>query len=154
MNKTDHRYICFTLGSEKYSIPLLQVREVIAVPEFTRMPHAPAYFKGLLNLRGTVIATIDLRAKFGFPQKNEEENAVIVCEADGCVMGALVDQVDFVFKTNPDDLQHDIDTEISMKTDYIHSFYNHKSGLIIILDLKKVLNVRDVQHIKQPSKVA
>jgi purine-binding chemotaxis protein CheW len=159
----DDRYLCFLLGNERFAIPLLYVREVIGVPEFTRMPFAPSYFKGLLNLRGQVIATLDLRLKFQIQSKPAEtnqtsettaaqnsENAVIVCVLNNALMGSLVDSVDFVFRAAADSIQTHIDVESSMKTDYIAGLYNHKVGLVIMLDLQKVLSIHDIQAIENP----
>jgi purine-binding chemotaxis protein CheW len=138
MNKaSDDRYLCFMLGQERFGIPLLQVKEVIGVPEFTRMPFAPSYFKGLLNLRGQVIATIDLRQKFQFSNKLSPESAVIVCEVDDVIMGALVDSVDCVFRASEDQIQTRVDVESNMKVDYVAGLHNHKSGLVMMLDLRK-----------------
>lgn len=144
----DERYLCFMLGQERFGIPLLQVKEVIGVPEFTRMPFAPGYFKGLLNLRGQVIATIDLRQKFQFQVKPMQENAVIVCEIDDVIMGALVDSVDFVFRAPENDVQTRIDVESNMKVDYVAGLYNHKSGLVMMLDLRRVLSIQDIAAIR------
>ena len=144
----DDRYLCFLLGTERFGIPLLNVKEVIGVPEFTRMPFAPSYFKGLLNLRGQVIATLDLRLKFQFQSKPNSENAVIVCEIGDVLMGALVDSVDFVFRANETNIQTRIDVESHMKVDYVAGIHNHKLGLVMVLDLKKVLSVQDLQSIK------
>jgi purine-binding chemotaxis protein CheW len=144
----DERYLGFMLGQERFAIPLLQVKEVIGVPEFTRMPFAPSYFKGLLNLRGQVIATIDLRQKFQFSAKPSPENAVIVCDVDDVMMGAMVDSVDFVFRASEDQIQTRIDVDSSMKADHIAGLFHHKSGLVIMLDLRKVLSIQDVLAIK------
>ena len=145
---SDDRYLCFMLGSERFGIPLLYVKEVIGVPEFTRMPFAPSYFKGLLNLRGQVIATIDLRQKFQFAAKANPENAVIVCELGDVIMGALVDNVDFVFRAPESEIQTKVDVDSTMKVDYVAGLFNHKAGLVMMLDLKKVLSVQDVQTLK------
>jgi purine-binding chemotaxis protein CheW len=136
------------LGGERFGIPLLHVKEVIGVPDFTRMPFAPAYFKGLLNLRGQVIATIDLRQKFQFSAKSNPENAVIVCEMGEVIMGALVDNVDCVFRASESEIQAKVDVEATMKVDYVAGLFNHKSGLVMMLDLRKVLSVQDVQTLR------
>lgn len=163
--KKEDRYLCFVLGNERFGIPLLHVREVIGVPEFTRMPFAPSYFKGLLNLRGQVIATIDLRLKFQLQgkgtgaasssqsssassQQQSAENAVIVCEFNDVLMGALVDSVDFVFRAADEAIQKRVDVESTMKVDYIAGLFNHKVGLVMMLDLKKVLSIQDMQALK------
>ena len=71
------RYLSFSLGSEDYAIPLLSVKEVIAVPEITPIPFTPSHFLGIMNLRGQVISIIDLRSKLGIKTKRERRN---VCD--------------------------------------------------------------------------
>ena len=150
----DDRYLCFVLGPERFGIPLLNVREVIGVPEFTRMPYAPAYFKGLLNLRGQVIATVDLRQKFGFQIQSHPENAVIVCELGDTLMGAIVDNVDFVFQARESDIQSKLAVDSNMKVDYIAGLFNHKKGLVMVLDLKKVLSIQDTEALRTGANTA
>ena len=58
------RYLTFTLGGESYGLPVLNVREIIRLCPITPVPRMPAHVKGVINLRGTVIAVFDLRAKF------------------------------------------------------------------------------------------
>ena len=145
---SDDRYLCFLLGGQRFAIPLLHVKEVIGVPDFTRMPFASSYFKGLLNLRGQVIATIDLRQKFQFSAKASPENAVIVCELGDVIMGALVDAVDCVFRAPESEIQTKVDVESTMKVDYVAGLFNHKAGLVMMLDLNKVLSVQDVQALR------
>lgn len=152
INASEDRYLCFMLGEERFGIPLLNVREVIGVPDFTRMPFAPSHFKGLLNLRGQVIATIDLRQKFGFPTKAGPENAVIVCEVGDVLMGALVGSVDFVFRATPSDIQTRVDVEANMKVDYIAGIFHHKAGLVMMLDLERILSLQDRESLRQGSR--
>ncbi len=77
----ENRFLCFSLGNEHYAIPLLTVKEVIAPPETTPVPQTPAYFKGIMNLRGQVISVIDLRTKLGIKPLQSAENAVIICDS-------------------------------------------------------------------------
>ena len=64
-NGPGDRYLSFNLGVEEYAVPLLAVREVIAMPEYTPVPYTPPYFLGIMNLRGQVISIMDLRQKLG-----------------------------------------------------------------------------------------
>ena len=65
---TDRRagkYLTFHLGREEYGIQVLKVREIMGVQEITAVPNTPRFVKGVINLRGKVIAVMDLRLKFG-----------------------------------------------------------------------------------------
>src|SRR5215468_9942000 len=72
------RYLTFILGKESYGLPVLKVREIIRLCPITPVPRMPAYVKGVINLRGTVIPVFDLRAKFQFATTSYGERACII----------------------------------------------------------------------------
>jgi purine-binding chemotaxis protein CheW len=150
-SKSSQRHLCFTLGKEHFSIPLLQVKEVIGVPEFTRIPYIPHYFCGMMNLRGKVISVIDLRKKFGITSRGLEDNCVIVCDFGEIIIGVLVDSVDMVMSVRDVDLMTKPPSETSVKTDYINGFIHHKENLYVYLNLVKALSVEDLVTIQKAS---
>ena len=100
-NKTKTgRYLTFSLGQESYGIPVLNVREIIRLCAITPVPRMPTHIKGVINLRGTVIAVLDLRAKFQLSVGDYSDRAcIIVVQLNGPdgsknLMGAIVDAVE------------------------------------------------------------
>lgn len=92
------KYMTFRLAGEDYGLQILNVRELIGVQEITRVPGAPTYLRGVLNLRGKVVPVIDLRLRFGMGAAEVTEQSVIIVvqvrHAGGeLVIGALVDEV-------------------------------------------------------------
>ena len=70
-------YISFVLGEEYFAINVTQVLNILQLVQITKVPTAPDYMKGVINLRGTVLPIIDIRIKFGMPPieyKNQEKN--------------------------------------------------------------------------------
>jgi purine-binding chemotaxis protein CheW len=65
------KYLTFFLADEEYGVEILKVREIIGMQPVTRVPRTPACIKGVINLRGTVIPVLDLRARFGMPSSDE-----------------------------------------------------------------------------------
>lgn len=147
-NSAEDRYLCFSLGTEHFAIPLLQVKEVIGIPEFTSIPYVANYFCGIMNLRGQVISVIDLRKKLNLTAKTNDENSVLVCVLENIVMGALVDSVDFVLNIEKEKILSKPNIQTSIKIDYIEGFYQHNSHLIIFLNLAKTLSVQDLISLK------
>ena len=99
------QYITFKLGDELFAINVGQVREVLDLTQITRVPTAPDYMRGVVNVRGNAIPVVDLRLKFGLPKKEDTVQTRIVVlelELDGekVVLGGLADSV-HVFE--PDD---------------------------------------------------
>ena len=90
------RILVFNLGSERFGIPLLRVREVIALPEFTPVPQTQKYVCGLMNLRGQILSAIDLRVRLGFSGAKAEENCVVIVDVGEFPIGMVVDAVDSV----------------------------------------------------------
>ncbi|WGL60537.1 chemotaxis protein CheW [Pigmentibacter sp. JX0631] len=146
---TDNRYLCFSLGNEHFSIPLLQVKEVIGIPEFTTIPYTPNYFCGIMNLRGKVISVIDMRKKLSITTKGLDENSVIVCDLDNITIGILVDSVDYVINIEKEKILPKPDMQSSIKNDYIEGLIEYKSILIVLINLAKSLSIEDLVHIEK-----
>lgn len=146
---TDNRYLCFSLGNEHFSIPLLQVKEVIGIPEFTTIPYTPNYFCGIMNLRGKVISVIDMRKKLSITSKGPEENSVIVCDLDNITIGILVDSVDYVINIEKEKILPKPDMQSSIKNDYIEGLIEYKNILIVLINLAKSLSIEDLVHIEK-----
>jgi len=97
--------ISFSVGAEEYGLELLRVKEVIRVREITRLPKAPSFVKGIINLRGDVIPIIDLRDKFGLKSgRDTQQTRVIVVEVDGRLVGLVVDSASQVVRIPPDQI--------------------------------------------------
>ena len=150
--KSSERYLSFTLGDQHFAIPLLAVREVIALPEVTKIPYAPAYFCGIMNLRGTVIAVIDLRKKLQINPAAHREETVIISDLGQITMGVVVDSVDLVLNVDKEHVLPKPSMQTAVKSDYITAVYHHKDQLIIFLDLIKSLNVEDLASLQNALK--
>jgi len=149
------RYLCFSLGKDKFAIPLLQVKEVIADVETTNIPQAPAHFKGVMNLRGQVISIVDLRVKLkcGKPEKTTE-TTIIILDLDPLQLGVVVDSVDSVVEYETTDISATPETDTSVKVDYIMGVAKNNNMLTLMLDLRKALNADDYKAIKSQLKAA
>jgi purine-binding chemotaxis protein CheW len=143
------RFLSFSLGAEEYAIPLLAVREVIAMPEYTPVPYTSPYFLGIMNLRGQVISVMDLRQKLGVKAGKDVETTVIICDLSGISIGVVVDSVNTVLSPNPDEVAPKPEIQSSRTTDYITGVYRKDKKLILFLDLSKSLNLEDQNAIKR-----
>ncbi len=144
-----HRYLVFMLGEEHYGVPLLSVKEVIALPEFTPVPYTPSHFLGVMNLRGQVISVIDLRNKFGIKAQNSSETVVIICDLAPVVVGVVVNSVDYVVSLHEKDIQPRPQIESKKSTEYLSGVARKDQHLILLLDLAKALDVEDRVAINQ-----
>lgn len=143
------RFLCFSLGAEEYAMPLLKVREVIAMPDITPVPHTPTYFLGIMNLRGQVISILDLRKKLGIKPGEGAETSVIISDLGNVSLGLIVDSVNFVLAPQPGEVAGP--PEISGQSgasDYLTGVWRKDKRLILFLDIAKALNVDDQKALK------
>jgi purine-binding chemotaxis protein CheW len=143
------RYLSFNLGVEEYAVPLLAVREVIAMPEYTPVPYTPPYFLGIMNLRGQVISIMDLRQKLGVKPAGHEETTVIICDLGGASIGVVVDSVNTVLTPKAEEVSPKPEIQSTRPTDYITGVFRKDKKLILFLDLSKSLSLEDQNAIKR-----
>lgn len=93
-NSQSNKYLLFNLGDEVYGIAIAHVTEIIEMQKITDVPDMPRFIKGVINLRGRVIPIMDLRLRFGMPERAyDDRNCVIIVNLDGSSMGFIVDTV-------------------------------------------------------------
>lgn len=132
--------LTFALDREEFGIPVTQVREVIRVSEITRVPQAPAHVRGVANLRGRILAIVELRSRLGLPPAElTPRSRVVVVEVRGRVLGLLVDAVSQVTKVPEASVVAAPEEVVSADVDYLTGVARWQSRLIILLDLDKAL---------------
>lgn len=148
------RFIEFSLGREDYAIPLLMVREVISVPDTTPIPKSPNHFLGIMNLRGQVISVVDLRKKLKVEAKQDKEEAVIIVDIGGMNIGVVVDSINKVLAFSSDEVSEMPEVENQINTQFIFGVYKKENSLTVLLDIAKVLDLKDMEAISGSKKVA
>jgi len=133
--------VTFRLGGETYGIDVMHVQEVLRISEIAPVPGAPSYVLGIINLRGNVVTVIDTRARFGLPAvETDDSSRIVIIESDDQIVGILVDSVAEVVELN----QSEIDSAPSVGTEensrYIQGVANKESGLLIVVDLHRLLS--------------
>jgi purine-binding chemotaxis protein CheW len=132
--------LTFLLGREEYGLPITRVREVIRVTEITRVPQAPAHVRGVTNLRGRILAVVEIRSRLGLePATITPASRIVVVDLQGRVLGLLVDRVSQVAKVPGEAVAPVPDDVRSSDADYLTGVARWDSRLIILLDLDKVL---------------
>jgi len=139
------RFLAFSLGQEQFAIPLLAVKEVIAKPDYTPIPHTPSHFLGIINLRGQVISVVDLRTKFGIKADPTAESAVIICDLHPLSIGVVVNSVNSVLSLTDDKISPPPEVESSKKTDHFMGVARHDNRLVLLLDIARALGVEDLR---------
>jgi len=147
--ETSGKFLTFFLAGEEYGLEILKVQEINGMLPITRVPRTPAFVRGVINLRGKVIPVIDLRLKFEMEAAEQtEETCIIVAQAQGVVVGIIVDKVSEVLNILADDIQQTPSFGLDVKTDYILGIGKTEGRVRLLLDIDKVLNSRDMADIQ------
>ncbi|HLP00934.1 MAG TPA: chemotaxis protein CheW [Opitutaceae bacterium] len=143
------RYLTFRLGDELFAINVFKAREVLDLSHITRVPTAPAYLRGVVNVRGNAIPVVDLRSKFGLPQAADTlHTRIIVMElqVDGepIVVGGLADAVHEVIELEPHEINDPPALGLRWRTDLILGMGRRDDRFTIILDIERVFSADDL----------
>jgi len=133
--------VTFRLGNEEFSVDILKVQEIIRDMELTRVPRAPDFVEGVINLRGRVIPVIDLRKRFGFEAGEKTvETRIIVIDVNERTVGLRVDAVSEVLRLPADTVEPAPALVAGSGSDYISGVGKVDDRLIILLDVGKLLS--------------
>ncbi len=131
--------VTFSLG-EQYAVPIHQVQEIIRVGPITRVPNAPTYIEGVINLRGRILPVINLRRRLGLPERDlTKASRIIVTEVADKTVGLLVDSVSHVIKLPGDKVEPPPEEVLDIDSDYITGVGKLQDALVIMLDLERLL---------------
>ena len=134
------QWVTFRLEDERYGINVMQVQEVLRMTEIAPVPGAPDYVLGIINLRGNVVTVMDTRKRFGLPQHEPDDaTRIVIIEAEEQVVGILVDSVAEVVYLNQNDIESPPNVGNEESSRYIQGVANRDDGLLILVDLNKLL---------------
>lgn len=136
--------VTFALDQEEFGVPIQQVREVIRVTEITRVPQARPHVRGVTNLRGRILAVVEIRTRMGLPPAEiTPRSRIMVVVVHDRTLGILVDGVSQVVKVPTPTITPAPEEVMTPGADYITGVARWNSRLIILLDLEKVLLLPD-----------
>jgi len=132
--------LTFMLEREEYGLPITRVREVIRVGAITRVPQVPPHVRGVTNLRGRILAVVEIRSRLGLgPAVVSPSSRIVVVDLIGRALGLLVDRVSQVTKVPVESVAPVPEDVASAETDYVTGVARRDARLIILLDLDRVL---------------
>lgn len=143
---TERQLVTFLLGEDEFGVDIMDVKEIIRVPEITKVPNAPAYVEGACNLRGNVLPIIDGRTWFNMERKEKDENSrVLVIDVGGKANGVIVDKVSEVMRVNTADIEEPPQIVRNVDSDYLNGVVKLENGnrLVMLLDVVRALYINN-----------
>ncbi len=133
--------VTFSIGEEEFGVEILKVQEIIRMLEITRVPKAPDFVEGVINLRGKVIPVIDLRLRFGLQTKgHDKKTRIIVIEINQMIVGFVVDSVSEVLRIPAGTIEPPPPVISGLDSEYISGVGKLDDRLLIMLDLNRLLS--------------
>lgn len=127
--------VVFNLGKEKFAVETSKVQGINDKMEITKVPNAPSFIKGIINLRGTVITLLDINMLLGVEKVKSDEESVIILEMESELVAIMVDQVDEVMDIEEDMLEK---LDENAKS-YIDGVINLKDRIITKINIDKLI---------------
>ena len=142
--------LVFVLGSEEYAVDILKVQEIRGYDKVTPIPRAPAFLKGLVNLRGTIVPVIDLRVKFGLADPRYDATTVmIVLRIGPRVIGVVVDGVSDTLGLAAGDVKPAPSMGALVDTSYLGGLAAKDGRMILLLDIERFLSGAELNLLAQ-----
>ena len=139
-------FLSFRLGAEEYGIDVLKVQEIRRWETPTSIANMPAFIKGVVNLRGTIVPILDLRMKFNLDAANYDEFTVtIILSVAKRVVGVVVDAVSDVITLMPDQIRPAPAFAGTLETKFITGLGTAGERMLILVDIERLMTSRDMQ---------
>ena len=139
------QFLTFSLGAEEYGIEILKVQEIKGYSAITHIPNAPPHVKGVMNLRGTVVPVVDLRAKFSMEAVEYTKfTVIIVVTVNEKVAGLVVDAVSDVLNISSAEIRPAPDFGERVDTRFISGMAGVGEKLVVLLDMDRLLTEEEV----------
>ena len=149
--KREYQLVVFKIGDEEFGVDISQVREIVRLIEITYLPKSPAFIEGVVNLRGQIVAIIDLAKRLGIPSlPRGDATRIIVIEISENTVGMIVDSVSEVLRLSSEDVE-DVPglIESEVPEHYIRGVGKLPDRLLVLLDLSRVLTHEEVKHVER-----
>ena len=150
------QYAVFRVGGEDYALDIMRIMEIIRPQKVTKIPKAPEFIEGVINLRGKVVPVLDLRKRFGMGAvgADKKKMRIVIVRMAGRVVGVVVDEVTEVIYLKPEQVETTPDAVKGEGADYLLGVGKVGDRLIVLLDMEKVLSKDEVVRLKAAEELA
>ena len=141
--------VIFKLGNESFGVEIATVESIIKMQTITRLPQAPGFVEGIINLRGKILPVVDLRKRLGIDLiEITKDSRMVVVALAGTTVAMIVDQVNEVLRINDDIVEVPPTISQSVDSRFIEGIAKINENLVILLNLSKVLNTSETSMLE------
>ena len=144
LSRRSGKFLTFYLAGEEYGLEILKVHEIISMLPITRIPRAPDYIRGVINLRGKVIPIMDLRTRFSMPATDASDTCIIVTQIRGVQIGIVVDRVSEVVNIVAADVEDTPAFGADVHTEFLLGLSKQNGKVRLLLDIDRVLTMTEI----------
>lgn len=138
-------FLTFTLGDEHYGLDIMKVKEIRGYEPVTKIANAPAFIKGVLNLRGDIVPIVDLRLKFAVGEAVYNEFTIVIMLHIGeRIVGIVVDAVSDVVNIAADEVKPPPEFGVAFDSQYLHGLAPINNHMIILLNIEKLISSQEL----------
>ena len=146
------QYLMFTLGEETFACRISCIREIIECPAMTAIPLAPAFLRGVINLRGAVVPVVDLSIRFERAQTViGERTCIVIVEIDGDEggqsLGVIVDGVTAVLDVEASEIEARPNLGNGIRNEFVAGMIRQEQGFVLMLDMARVLSGQELEQL-------
>ena len=153
VGESQFQLVTFQLGQELYGVDIMDVKEIVKIQNIRPIPNAPYYVEGIFNLRSEIIPVISLHKRFRIEQiertdeDEEDQGGFIILNIDGIKIGIIIDRIERVVLVKNEEIKPPPQMLTGIGTEYIHGVIRQENGYLIILDIRRVFNPKDLQKL-------
>lgn len=136
----EQQVVVFRLDQVEYAVSIEQVQEIINVTSITRVPRAPEYIRGVLNLRGRILPVIDLKKRLNIGRtETTPSSRIVVAKVEDILVGVIVDAVEETTVLKNEDIESVPTTMGGVGHEFVRGIGKHEGRLLTLLDLAKII---------------
>ncbi len=146
--------VTFQLGEELYGVDIMDVKEIVKTQAVRPIPNAPYYVEGIFNLRSEIIPVISLHKRFRIEkmqydedEDEESQGGFIILNLDGVKIGIIIDRIARVVQVKSEEVKPPPQMLSGIGTEYIHGVIRQENGYLIVLDIRRLFNAKEMQTI-------
>ncbi len=152
-DESQFQLVTFQLGEELYGVDIMDVKEIVRVQNVRPIPNAPYYVEGIFNLRSEIIPVINLHKRFRLKKMeiteegDEDQGGFIILNIDGNKIGIIIDRIARVVSVKLSDVKNPPEMISGIGTEYIRGVVRVENSYLIILDIRRLFNSKELQKI-------